>query len=85
VRRAYARGDYWDERVKLMAWWADYLDTLRQGGCADIQGQFGRVKPPLRSEMEQALYSRISADSRRGRRASGGWSEPGLSAPDAPR
>jgi integrase len=32
VRRAYARGDYWDERVKLMAWWADYLDTLRQGG-----------------------------------------------------
>jgi hypothetical protein len=32
VRRAYARSDYWDERVKLMAWWADYLDILRQGG-----------------------------------------------------
>jgi integrase len=32
VRRAYARGDYWDERVKLMAWWADYCDTLRDGG-----------------------------------------------------
>jgi len=32
VRRAYARGDYWDERVKLMAWWADHLDTLRNGG-----------------------------------------------------
>jgi len=32
VRRAYARGDYWDERVKLMTWWADYLDTLREGG-----------------------------------------------------
>jgi integrase len=32
VRRAYARGDYWGERVKLMTWWADYLDTLRQGG-----------------------------------------------------
>ncbi|MEZ5763932.1 MAG: tyrosine-type recombinase/integrase [Xanthobacteraceae bacterium] len=31
VRRAYARGDYWDERVKLMTWWADYLDTLRTG------------------------------------------------------
>jgi integrase len=31
VRRAYARSDYWKERVKLMAWWADYLDTLRQG------------------------------------------------------
>jgi integrase len=32
VRRAYARGDYWDERVRLMTWWADYLDTLRDGG-----------------------------------------------------
>ena len=32
VRRAYARGDYWDERVKLMTWWADHLDTLRNGG-----------------------------------------------------
>lgn len=32
VRRAYARGDYWDERVKLMTWWGNYLDTLRSGG-----------------------------------------------------
>jgi integrase len=32
VRRAYARGDYWDERVKMMQWWADYLDVLRHGG-----------------------------------------------------
>lgn len=32
VRRAYARGDYWDERVRLMAWWADYCDALRHGG-----------------------------------------------------
>jgi integrase len=31
VRRAYARGDYWNERVRLMKWWADYLDTLRKG------------------------------------------------------
>lgn len=31
VRRAYARGEYWDERVRLMKWWADYLDTLREG------------------------------------------------------
>jgi integrase len=29
VRRAYARGAYWDERVKMMQWWADYLDQLR--------------------------------------------------------
>lgn len=32
VRRAYARGDYWDERVKMMTWWADYCDALRKGG-----------------------------------------------------
>ncbi|MDH6261427.1 integrase arm-type DNA-binding domain-containing protein [Bradyrhizobium sp. BR13661] len=32
VRRAYQRSDFWDERVKLMTWWADYLDVLREGG-----------------------------------------------------
>ncbi len=31
TRRAYARGEHWDERVKMMAWWADYLDQLRVG------------------------------------------------------
>jgi integrase len=31
VRRAYARGTYWDERLKLAQWWADHLDTLRRG------------------------------------------------------
>lgn len=29
VRRAYARGEYWNERVKMMTWWADYLDKLK--------------------------------------------------------
>ena len=32
VRRAYARGQNWDERVKMLAWWADYLDQLRKVG-----------------------------------------------------
>ena len=32
VRRAYARADFWDERVKMMAWWADRLDAMRAGG-----------------------------------------------------
>jgi integrase len=31
VRRAYARADFWDERVKMMAWWADRLDAMRSG------------------------------------------------------
>lgn len=32
VRRAYARGEYWDERVVMMQHWSDYLDQLRDGG-----------------------------------------------------
>ena len=29
VRRAYNRAQYWDERVRMMQWWADHLDRLR--------------------------------------------------------
>jgi integrase len=29
VRRAYARADYWDERVRMMAWWAGSCDGMR--------------------------------------------------------
>ena len=32
VRRAYARGEHWDERVRMMVWWADHLDALRSAG-----------------------------------------------------
>lgn len=31
VRRAYARAEFWDERVRMMQWWADKLDALRGG------------------------------------------------------
>ena len=31
VRRAYARGSFWQERVTMAQWWADHLDTLRDG------------------------------------------------------
>jgi integrase len=30
VRRAYARADYWSERVQMMTWWADECDRLRK-------------------------------------------------------
>lgn len=30
VRRAYARAEHWKERVKMMQWWADYLDRLKK-------------------------------------------------------
>jgi integrase len=29
VRRAYARGEHWDERVRMADWWAGYLGELR--------------------------------------------------------
>lgn len=32
VRGIYNRGQYWDERVKMMQWWSNYLDRLRDGG-----------------------------------------------------
>ena len=41
VRRAYARGEYWDERVEMMQRWSDYLDQLRDGGKV-LRPDFGR-------------------------------------------
>jgi integrase len=32
IRRAYARAEFWDERVKMMAWWADRCEEMRRGG-----------------------------------------------------
>lgn len=34
VRRAYARGEYWEERVAMMQHWSDYLDGLRDAAEA---------------------------------------------------
>lgn len=31
VRRAYTRGEYWNERVTMMQWWSDELERLRKG------------------------------------------------------
>ncbi len=41
VRRAYARGEHWPERVAMMENWSDYLDRLRTG-AEIIKGKFGR-------------------------------------------
>lgn len=30
VRRAYARGEHWDERVRLAVWWAGMLDSMKE-------------------------------------------------------
>jgi len=34
VRRAYARGEHWDERVEMAQWWADELDLYRELAAA---------------------------------------------------
>ena len=44
VRRAYARGEHWDERVKMMQWWADHLDALKDSS-ATIVGPTSRYAP----------------------------------------
>jgi hypothetical protein len=31
VRRAYARANYWEERVHMMAWWADRCAEMQAG------------------------------------------------------
>lgn len=40
VRRAYTRGDHWDERIRMMQHWSDYLDRLR-AGARILKGNFG--------------------------------------------
>jgi integrase len=42
VRRAYARGQHWEERVRMMQFWSDYLDQLRNGARV-VKGRFGRA------------------------------------------
>jgi len=44
VRRAYARAEFWDERVQMMAWWADRCEALRRGAIVipfDVAGGIG--------------------------------------------
>jgi integrase len=37
VRRAYARADYWEERVRMMAWWANKCKEMRSGIGVPLQ------------------------------------------------
>jgi len=43
VRRAYARGEHWDERVTMMQWWADWQDMMR----SNADNQSTQAEPPL--------------------------------------
>ncbi|RIV80313.1 tyrosine-type recombinase/integrase [Pelagerythrobacter aerophilus] len=45
VRRAYTRGEYWDERVSLMQFWSDELERLRDGAKV-LKPNFGGARQP---------------------------------------
>ncbi|EIZ79898.1 putative integrase [Novosphingobium sp. Rr 2-17] len=40
IRRAYARGQYWAERARMMQHWSDHIDQLRSGAKI-IRPRFG--------------------------------------------
>ena len=44
VRRAYTRGEYWDERVSMMQFWSDELERLRDGARL-LKPNFGGRRP----------------------------------------
>ncbi|OJY70825.1 MAG: integrase [Sphingobium sp. 66-54] len=48
VRRAYARGEYWDERVAMMQHWSDYLDGLREVAAAPRSPKVGSGKSEVK-------------------------------------
>ena len=43
VRRAYTRGEYWDERVRMMQHWSDHIDFLRHGAKV-LKGPFKKAE-----------------------------------------
>ncbi|HEX4695502.1 tyrosine-type recombinase/integrase [Sphingomonas sp.] len=47
VRRAYARGEYWDERVMMMQHWSDFLDGLREAAKGARPAGPVRKKPKV--------------------------------------
>lgn len=42
IRGVYHRGEHWPERIKMMAWWADHLDRLRECGVVVPLARPGR-------------------------------------------
>ncbi|UXC91491.1 tyrosine-type recombinase/integrase [Sphingobium sp. RSMS] len=43
VRRAYTRGEYWEERVRMMQHWSDHIDFLRDGAKV-LKGPFKKAE-----------------------------------------
>ena len=54
IRRAYARAEFWEERVRMMTWWADKCDEMRRGGAVVALVGLGWSAPVL-SEPRQRI------------------------------
>lgn len=59
VRRAYTRGEYWDERVAMMQHWSDYLD--------DLKGAALTTRPPTIFHQKATAQKKTVRKSRAGR------------------
>ncbi|GAB7555167.1 integrase arm-type DNA-binding domain-containing protein [Novosphingobium sp. 11B] len=58
VRRAYTRGEYWNERVALMQFWSDELERLRVGAKI-LERNFAARKRPGADWHDQEVYHRL--------------------------
>jgi len=67
VRRAYARGEHWEQRVKMMRWWADYLDELKNALAKHLPNSVHNARRSWSSDPGFAhsadLYSRKTSGS----------------------
>ena len=43
VRRAYLRGEHWNERVRMMQFWSDYLDKHKRTGNRTTTVRYGNL------------------------------------------
>jgi integrase len=55
VRRAYARGEYWDERVAMMQHWSDYLDELRNASAPRLASPIAKRSEAGKTERGRPL------------------------------
>ena len=42
IRGTYNRAEYAEQRIKMMQWWADYIDAAASGNDKVVIGQFGK-------------------------------------------
>ncbi|CDX42937.1 putative integrase; KpLE2 phage-like element [Mesorhizobium plurifarium] len=67
VRRAYARAEHWEERVKMMQWWADYLDELESKN-ARVISIVGRGKPVVHTRPRESTRNPTATVHQKSRR-----------------